>query len=212
MVSKSLASRRCPAFSRSAFSRGKPRGTAIRWLAVGWDSSFANRTAIRFHRVFPNESRNGNTGVSLPAAGEHGGRAWRPLVRPRSWQRDAGGEGIGRPEAKGARERERERERCRKLPFICEVREGRLRVTVVLLKNTMKMAWQPQEEGLRQILTLLKESQSPDTATQRAVQQVSFRLTAKMRDPRASCPPVFVSCDVVCRRSPIRGPRGVKRE
>lgn len=45
---------------------------------------------------------------------------------------------------------------------------------VVLLGNTMKMAWQPQEEGLRQILTLLKESQSPDTATQRAVQQVSF--------------------------------------
>jgi len=35
----------------------------------------------------------------------------------------------------------------------------------------MKMAWQPQEEGLRQILKLLKESQSPDTATQRAVQQ-----------------------------------------
>ncbi|KAG8226818.1 hypothetical protein J437_LFUL007113, partial [Ladona fulva] len=33
------------------------------------------------------------------------------------------------------------------------------------------MAWQPQEEGLRQILQLLKESQSPDTATQRAVQQ-----------------------------------------
>lgn len=41
-------------------------------------------------------------------------------------------------------------------------------------KNTMKMAWQPQEEGLRQILTLLQESQSPDTATQRAVQQVSL--------------------------------------
>ncbi|XP_049816138.1 transportin-1 isoform X2 [Schistocerca nitens] len=35
----------------------------------------------------------------------------------------------------------------------------------------MKMAWQPQEDGLRQILQLLKESQSPDTATQRAVQQ-----------------------------------------
>ncbi|KDR06564.1 Transportin-1 [Zootermopsis nevadensis] len=35
----------------------------------------------------------------------------------------------------------------------------------------MEMAWQPQEEGLRQILKLLKESQSPDTATQRAVQQ-----------------------------------------
>lgn len=35
----------------------------------------------------------------------------------------------------------------------------------------MALAWQPQEEGLHQILTLLKESQSPDTATQRAVQQ-----------------------------------------
>lgn len=60
------------------------------------------------------------------------------------------------------------------LPLAREVREGWLRSKVVLLKNTMKMAWQPQEEGLRQILTLLKESQSPDTATQRAVQQVSF--------------------------------------
>lgn len=38
----------------------------------------------------------------------------------------------------------------------------------------MKMEWEPEQEGLRQILTLLKESQSPDTATQRAVQQVSF--------------------------------------
>ncbi|XP_077981627.1 transportin-1-like isoform X3 [Glandiceps talaboti] len=33
------------------------------------------------------------------------------------------------------------------------------------------MAWQPQQEGLEQILQLLKESQSPDTETQRAVQQ-----------------------------------------
>lgn len=38
----------------------------------------------------------------------------------------------------------------------------------------MKMEWKPEPEGLRQILTLLKESQSPDTVTQRAVQQVSF--------------------------------------
>lgn len=36
------------------------------------------------------------------------------------------------------------------------------------------MAWQPEENGLGQILQLLRESQSPDTATQRAVQQVSF--------------------------------------
>ncbi|XP_064607040.1 transportin-1-like isoform X2 [Liolophura sinensis] len=33
------------------------------------------------------------------------------------------------------------------------------------------MAWQPEENGLRQILQLLRESQSPDTATQRIVQQ-----------------------------------------
>lgn len=33
------------------------------------------------------------------------------------------------------------------------------------------MAWSPEENGLRQILQLLKESQSPDTAAQRAVQQ-----------------------------------------
>ena len=38
------------------------------------------------------------------------------------------------------------------------------------------MAWQPEESGLRQILQLLKESQSPDTATQRAVQQVIIIL------------------------------------
>lgn len=41
----------------------------------------------------------------------------------------------------------------------------------------MALAWQPQEEGLREILKLLKESQSPDTATQRAVQQVSFNFS-----------------------------------
>ncbi|XP_076308610.1 transportin-1-like [Tachypleus tridentatus] len=39
------------------------------------------------------------------------------------------------------------------------------------MRENMALAWQPQEEGLLQILTLLKESQSPDTATQRAVQQ-----------------------------------------
>lgn len=62
--------------------------------------------------------------------------------------------------------------------FRLSVRSGRLlktvRSSVAVEKHTMKMAWQPQEEGLRQILTLLKESQSPDTATQRAVQLVSF--------------------------------------
>ena len=36
------------------------------------------------------------------------------------------------------------------------------------------MTWEPQPEGLQQIITILKESQSPDTATQRAVQLVSL--------------------------------------
>lgn len=35
-------------------------------------------------------------------------------------------------------------------------------------------SWQPDQQGLEQILQLLKESQSPNTETQRAVQQVSF--------------------------------------
>lgn len=34
------------------------------------------------------------------------------------------------------------------------------------------MAWEPQHEGLEQIITILKESQSPDTQTQRVVQLV----------------------------------------
>lgn len=42
------------------------------------------------------------------------------------------------------------------------------------------MGWQPQKEGLDQILQLLKESQSPDTATQRAVQQVILSIADRM--------------------------------
>lgn len=46
---------------------------------------------------------------------------------------------------------------------------------------SMIMAWQPQEEGLRQIIQLLKQSQSPDTVIQRTVQQVSFFFTVTLR-------------------------------
>lgn len=35
------------------------------------------------------------------------------------------------------------------------------------------MDWQPDEQGLQQVLQLLKDSQSPNTATQRVVQDVS---------------------------------------
>ena len=47
----------------------------------------------------------------------------------------------------------------------------------VLFPVKMKMAtWQPEQAGLQQILQLLRESQSPDTATQRVVQQVRLSL------------------------------------
>lgn len=41
----------------------------------------------------------------------------------------------------------------------------------------MECEWKPDEQGLQQILQLLKESQSPDTSTQRSVQQVSFTVS-----------------------------------
>ncbi|KAK2833571.1 hypothetical protein Q5P01_017460 [Channa striata] len=37
--------------------------------------------------------------------------------------------------------------------------------------NSLLMEWQPDEQGLQQVLQLLKDSQSPNTVTQRAVQQ-----------------------------------------
>lgn len=40
------------------------------------------------------------------------------------------------------------------------------------------MTWEPQHEGLQQIINILKESQSPNTATQRAVQLVSIYFYA----------------------------------
>ncbi|MGH0182919.1 UNVERIFIED_CONTAM: hypothetical protein FKN15_010741 [Acipenser sinensis] len=40
----------------------------------------------------------------------------------------------------------------------------------------MEYEWKPDEQGLQQILQLLKESQSPDTSTQRTVQQASFLI------------------------------------
>lgn len=44
----------------------------------------------------------------------------------------------------------------------------------VFQQAKMEYEWKPDEQGLQQILQLLKESQSPDTTTQRAVQQVSL--------------------------------------
>ncbi|CAB1332330.1 unnamed protein product, partial [Coregonus sp. 'balchen'] len=38
-------------------------------------------------------------------------------------------------------------------------------------QTKMECEWKPDEQGLQQILQLLKESQSPDTSTQRSVQQ-----------------------------------------
>lgn len=55
------------------------------------------------------------------------------------------------------------------------------------------MEWQPDEQGLQQVLQLLKDSQSPDTATQRAVQEVSLHLalyvclTVRVRGEGVKC-------------------------
>jgi len=38
-------------------------------------------------------------------------------------------------------------------------------------QTKMEYEWKPDEQGLQQILQLLKESQSPDTTIQRTVQQ-----------------------------------------
>ena len=43
--------------------------------------------------------------------------------------------------------------------------------TTSLLSSTMAQDWQPDQQGLEQILQLLKESQSPNTETQKSVQQ-----------------------------------------
>ncbi|XP_022254384.1 transportin-1-like [Limulus polyphemus] len=67
----------------------------------------------------------------------------------------------------------------------------------------MALAWQPQEEGLVQILTLLKESQSPDTATQRAVQQVSlkFKITWYVECKLDVCDGAFGALQKICEDS-----------
>ncbi|XP_063238810.1 transportin-1 [Bacillus rossius redtenbacheri] len=70
----------------------------------------------------------------------------------------------------------------------------------------MKMAWQPQEEGLRQILQLLKESQSPDTATQRSVQQ---RLEELSKFPDFNSYLIFVLTKLTSEDEPTRSLSGL---
>lgn len=57
-------------------------------------------------------------------------------------------------------------------------------VWLYLQQTKMEYEWKPDEQGLQQILQLLKESQSPDTTIQRTVQQVSF--PRPRRRPRSS--------------------------
>lgn len=70
----------------------------------------------------------------------------------------------------------------------------------------MKMAWTPQEDGLRQILTLLKESQSPDTATQRAVQ---LKLEQLNKFPDFNNYLMFVLTKLVTEDEPTRSLSGL---
>ena len=53
-----------------------------------------------------------------------------------------------------------------------------------MIFQTKTMNWTPEQSGLQQILELLRESQSPDNATQRAVQQ---KLEELNRYPDFNC-------------------------
>lgn len=70
----------------------------------------------------------------------------------------------------------------------------------------MKMEWEPKHEGLRQILTLLKESQSPDNATQRAVQQ---KLEELNNIPDFNNYLIFVLTKLVTEEEPTRSLSGL---
>lgn len=70
----------------------------------------------------------------------------------------------------------------------------------------MKMEWTPEEDGLRQIIALLKESQSPDTATQRAVQQ---KLEQLSKFPDFNNYLMFVLTKLVTEDEPTRSLSGL---
>lgn len=59
------------------------------------------------------------------------------------------------------------------------------------------MEWQPDEQGLQQVLQLLKDSQSPDTATQRAVQEVSLCVFVS-ESKRNRCEILLLMQELVC--------------
>ncbi|XP_050313589.1 transportin-1 isoform X2 [Anthonomus grandis grandis] len=70
----------------------------------------------------------------------------------------------------------------------------------------MKMDWTPREEGLRETLTLLRESQSPDTETQRAVQQ---KLEELNKFPDFNNYLMFVLTKLVSEDEPTRSLSGL---
>ncbi|EPY86988.1 hypothetical protein CB1_000283005 [Camelus ferus] len=53
------------------------------------------------------------------------------------------------------------------------------------MQTKMEYEWKPDEQGLQQILQLLKESQSPDTTIQRTVQQGAFGALQKICEDSA---------------------------
>ncbi|KAK9497607.1 hypothetical protein O3M35_004303 [Rhynocoris fuscipes] len=68
------------------------------------------------------------------------------------------------------------------------------------------MDWQPQQDGLQQILQLLRESQSPDTATQRSVQQ---KLEELNNYPDFNNYLIFVLTKVTTEDEPTRSLSGL---
>lgn len=76
-------------------------------------------------------------------------------------------------------------------------------VWLYVQQTKMEYEWKPDEQGLQQILQLLKESQSPDTTIQRTVQQVSLPCGASRRRP-PPLPPAAPSPASRTRPQPAR--------
>jgi len=167
------------------------------------DSSFANRTAIRFHRIFPNEPRNEHETQECPFPPQTGAQEGRGAP---SRNHDP-----GRGRLADRRVRGRKRALWEASVYLRGQRRQAARYSGAVEKH--------DENG---VATTGGRTQANSDAAQGVAEpghgdpagRTTSILSPDGQDPRSSClmPRRVVWCGVVCRRLPIRGPRGVKRE
>lgn len=156
--------------SRNARSRGRRHGPP-------WNESFVLgplRAVARFHIPSP----------ALPSPRLRG-RGWRSWRGPRTWA------GVDRRPPPVRRGRSR---RAAATATSTGAQPGphtgppgpSSDPSPYLRSSPCAMDWQPDEQGLQQVLQLLKDSQSPNTATQRIVQDVSFLPSFLPSRPRGN--------------------------